>query len=773
MDLKQSESALAINHRPVGPVRPVFKQGDRAEVDPLRILWRHKIVIAIGLVLGASLGVGRAILNPSLYEAEATVELRGINDSFMGLDRVNPEADTGAAGDVSTQTYLIKSGSMRQRVIDRLSLELTPLVHNPSGFFGRLRRKLGLSVEEPVEAMREALVLANFYLEARPVGATRLLQIRTKSSSPEVSASFVNTVASEYASQALQSRSTTAIRTIQWIEGQLEETKIRLNEAESNMQAFLGRTGIQFVADTNTLDQSKLAHLQGELSAIQTDRIDKQARWELAKSSPIDSLPEILDDGRLRELTQHFVELREERAKLSSTLMPKHYKMRLMDAQIAELEETLTVEKSNLVQRIQNEYEAAAEREKMLSQAYGRQAQQIAGKTDTAAEYGALTREVESTQRVYDQLLEQLNTAHLAAAVPTETVRIVEDGHPAQEASEPRPTRDIVLGALAGGGGLFGLFFFLESRRQGRLTKVFVSPGNAGETLELPELGVIPSIEGGGQRERLNSRGGLQSVRAVREALGGHNKLRLVLKRNSKTLEAKPELVTWQQPPSLLAESFRITVTSILRGGGPDWRPAIVVTSPGPGEGKTTVASNLAIAMTQTGRRVVLIDADWRKPRLHKTFGVEREPGLVDWLVSAKTPSLEDCLRTMDIPGLTLMTAGRGAGDDAGSLAFSRRFPLLLEELRDRFDAVIIDTAPALHFVDARQLGRSADGMVLVIRAGETFRESMRLLHGQLTADGVQLLGTILNDWRPDDKTSSPYYSRQYDAYVKAYQEAD
>ena len=374
-----------------------------------------------------------------------------------------------------------------------------------------------------------------------------------------MSASYVNTVASEYASQALQSRSTTAIRTIQWIEGQLEETKVRLNEAESNLQAFLGRTGIQFVADTNTLDQSKLAHLQGELSAIQTDRIDKQARWELAKSSPIDSLPEILDDGRLRELTQRFVGLREERAKLSSTLMPKHYKMRLLDAQIAELEETLTVEKSNLVQRIQNEYEAAAGREKMLSQAYGRQAQQIAGKTDTAAEYGTLTREVESTQRVYDQLLEQLNTAHLAAAVPTDTVRIVEDAQPAQEASEPKPTRDIVLGSLAGGGGLFGLFFLLESRKQKRLTKVFVSPGNAGETLELPELGVIPSIEGGGrQPERGNGRGGLQSMRAVRSALGGQNKLRLVLKRHSETLGAQPELVTWQQPPSLLAESFRI-----------------------------------------------------------------------------------------------------------------------------------------------------------------------------------------------------------------------
>jgi capsular exopolysaccharide synthesis family protein len=173
--------------------------------------------------------------------------------------------------------------------------------------------------------------------------------------------------------------------------------------------------------------------------------------------------------------------------------------------------------------------------------------------------------------------------------------------------------------------------------------------------------------------------------------------------------------------------------------------------------------------MTQTGRKVLLVDADWRKPKLHKTLQVSREPGIVDWIEDAESPdlSLNACLRETEIPGLMLMPAGRDPEDAAGQLVYSKRLLELLRGLRTGFDVVLIDTAPALHFADARQLGRQSDGLVLVVRAGTTFREGAQRLQGQLRGDGVQLLGTVLNDWRADEGRDE-FYAKQYQAYVRA-----
>ena len=365
------------------------------------------------MLFGAFAALGWVIWQQPLYQAVTTVEILDLNQSFMGLDRVDPQAGSNnygaTAANIQTQTRIIMSASLRSRAAERMSLESTPLPPPSGDLFSKLRNRLGLPKQEPVERMREAIQIAARSVEARGVGASRLLEISTTSTSPEMAASFVNTLASEYMAQNLQLRSGSTLRTMQWMEGQLEEATSRLSQAQEKMRDLIRSSGRAFVSQQGTRDSNKLAQLQAELSAIQSDRVNKQARYEIARSSPPDSLPEILDDGRMRSLRDRLTELRRERAQLLATLTPRHYRVVQVDEQIREIEGTLEREKANLVRAIQNDYEAALRREKMLKQEYDRQIGAVASQIDNARELAGLRREVEMAQQAHDTLLQQLH----------------------------------------------------------------------------------------------------------------------------------------------------------------------------------------------------------------------------------------------------------------------------------------------------------------------------------------------------------------------------
>jgi capsular exopolysaccharide synthesis family protein len=283
------------------------------------------------------------------------------------------------------------------------------------------------------------------------------------------------------------------------------------------------------------------------------------------------------------------------------------------------------------------------------------------------------------------------------------------------------------------------------------------SPGDASWYAHVRELGVIPSARiDPGLRGFANgsvSRGSLTN---------GESKGRQKGSRGNSSVE----LATWMRKPSLVAESFRGTLASILlsreNGGSP--RPhVLVVTSPNPREGKSTVISNLAISLAEIGYRVLLIDADIRRPRLHKIFNQVNNWGLTD-LLSSATPVDEyppGIARDTDVPGIYLLPAGpRAAAPPA--LFHSDRFPALLKRFRADFDIVLIDTGPILHLAEARMMSRYADGVILVFRARQTSREAAVAAAQRLQEDGSLILGSILNDWDPSTAGYSSYYNSDY-----------
>ena len=285
--------------------------------------------------------------------------------------------------------------------------------------------------------------------------------------------------------------------------------------------------------------------------------------------------------------------------------------------------------------------------------------------------------------------------------------------------------------AIGFAGGMFVGIGFVFFRKQ--VNRSVREPGELSVQLNLPDLGAIPDI-----RQPFRARKALQSAPELSLMRTNGNDDLGFTGRNGKS--------------SLLAESFRATLPSILFGQPNALRPRIiVVTSPNAGEGKTTVAANLAVAIAEITHRVLVVDGDLRKSRLHSRFGVQNELGLAD-LLSANEPlkisDIEVAIQDTGLPGLFTLTSGTEK-DDSSSLFYSRRLPELLRLLRQEFDTVIIDSPPVLQVPDGRLLGRFADGMILVMRAGQTARESAIVARQRLADDGSTVLGTILNSWEP------------------------
>ena len=725
------------------------------KISHWRLAWSHNFLLTGFLLVGAVAGTAFVIFKTPLYEASTTVELVGVNQSFMNMSQVDPQAGTdtttASASNIQTQTKILTSRSILNRVLERISLEMTPVSSSPSTFFTKLRPRIPYTQQEPLEQMREAVAKAMRTVSAREVGVTRLIELKCESPSPDVAANFVNTLAAEHISQNLANRSSATQRTSQWMDSQLEEAKSRVQDAGEKLREFVQKSGMDFFPQQSTLADSKLRQLQADVAGIQADRIAKQARWELARNAPIDSLPDVLNDATLQNLKANIVSLRRDMAQLTATLTPEHYKVQRIQAQITELQQTLDKEETGVLKRLDNDYQEALRREKLLSAAYSTQTHTVGAQEDKASQYATLKRDVDMAQQLYSSLLQQANQAALIALVPTSNIRVVDPAVASTKPSSPIPLLDIPLGALMGAGLAYGFLWLRATARLKKVQQLFNAPGYTRAVLGVPELGVIPSAAIRPNKKMLKPPA-LRALGIVAEN-GGPQQL---------------EFATWQNKSSMLAESFRQTLTSIMRVKPEDHNPLYVVTSVGPGEGKTTLSANLAIAMASIGKRVLLVDADLRKGRLHTLFGLSDREGLRDLLTRTGPLSnivLENFVNSTQVPNLQVMTHGLAEATNPAVLFFSGRVQELTVILQRNFDFVLLDTGPALLFPDARLWGRHSDGVVLIVRAGVTYQEGAVRVCRRFQEDGVPVLGTILNDFAPRDDSKGNYQYYGYDSY--------
>jgi capsular exopolysaccharide synthesis family protein len=291
-----------------------------------------------------------------------------------------------------------------------------------------------------------------------------------------------------------------------------------------------------------------------------------------------------------------------------------------------------------------------------------------------------------------------------------------------------------------------------------RADRSLQQPGDLSLYLNVPELGVIPADKASnpgraGGRARANPADGLT---AGPDAASNGNRV---------------ALATLKRKPSMLAESFQNALTSILFSGQHDEGPRMIaITSAGPSEGKSTVVSNLAIALAEINQRVLVIDADMRRPRVHEIFGVSNEIGLSTLLnerSAIRTRPQSAYFAETEVPGLLVLPSGPTA-TNASNLLYSPRLQELLSALRAEFDAILIDTPPMLHLADARILAQHCDSVILVVRASKTTRDAALAALKKLEQDGTPVLGSILNDWDPAEGGHG-YGATYYKGYSKYY----
>jgi polysaccharide biosynthesis transport protein len=762
-------SHLPVPRAPYIDVRPEPEDG--GEDGGWRRHWQvfrsHKLFITLLTLLGLAIGFVAWVPRSPVYSAGTTLELLPINGSFMNMNAVDPMAMTAGVSDVTinaqTQISIIKSGSILGQAAQRSERENPSVLSAPTDPFSKIRSRLGVVPKEPVEAFKDAMEVAGMSLVVRLVPNTRIIEIRCESTIPEVAANYVNAIAEEYQYQSSMNRSRNAQNTSQWLAGQLDETKARLADAEAKLQEFVKKSGNLFASDTETLSSTRLKQLQGELAAAQTDRINKQTLYQASLTRPVESFsPEF--SGRVNEYNAEITKLQGQLAELSTTYTANHYKVQQVKSQIAELEIARERERKNILTRIQGDYEAAQNREKLLANAYASQAGAVSGEADKAATYATLKREVDILRQTLNSLLQENNQAAVASAVPVNSSRVIDLARPPVEPSGPKLWLHLVIGFLLGGMFGYGGAMLREGSRQKRIVERFGLPGYASRVLNIPELGVIPSAE-------IKTRPKLPLPHFSRKNGNGAGQLD-----NDKGLAKKPrqsvELVTWREKPSLLAESFRLTLASLTRRETNGAPPAIVlVTSPGPAEGKTTVATNIAIARAETNRRVLLLETDLRRPRIAAVFGLETTLGWGDLILQEgefRPDALDALIRPTDVPQLFALGGGAIAPESIHKVFNSPKVPLLLAALRRKFDMIVIDTPPVLRFPEARLMGRLSDGVVLVIRSDYTDRMDALAAQEKLWEDGIPILGTVLNDWNPaNDRQKNRSYGGYYPYYYR------
>jgi capsular exopolysaccharide synthesis family protein len=720
-----------------------------------QMLGRSKWLILTITVGFALLGGIIGLFQTPMYQARTALEVQGPNENFLNQKDMDPAASGGASSIesyVETQARILQDDALLDKTLTKLNLDQKPELVNAGGPLSKVRRLVGWPTAKP---SRDAVLRGAVQnLTVHASSQSHIVELSYDAPDPEVAANVANTLADEFIEQNLDNRWKARQRIAKWLSHELETLKGNVEKAAADLQTYARSTGLIFnQQESSTVAQDRLRQVQEEFSRAQAERVSRQSKYEMAAQSSPESLPDVLDDGPLRDAQMKLTELRRQEAELNSTFQPSYYKVKNVRAQIAEVEGILKKQRTHILERIRNEYQAAERRENLLGGTYHSQTGVVSDQAATSVHYQTLKREVETNRALYDSMLQKVREADITSAIRASNIRVISPAKRPGQPYKPKAGFNAGMGLVA---GLFLSIAYVFVREQ--TDRCFKAPGDASAYLNLQELGTIPKAN----REMSRSPA-LRPGDIVIDVAGDGT--------CAKLNGPEPiELASWKNELSPLAESFRTALASVWFTGQNEKRPRVfVLTSPNPSEGKTTVVSNLGISMANTNRRILLVDADIRKPRLHDIFGLDNRWGLGN-LLEEDSPvedyAFENLAFETRVPGLYVLPSGTG-DKNISSLRYHDRLADVLARFRLEFHAVLIDTPPVLKFADARLMGRLSDGVILVFRASETSRDDAGMALSRFQEDQTPVLGSILNDCDPRIGRYG-YGYRGYDRPTKA-----
>jgi capsular exopolysaccharide synthesis family protein len=687
----RSEEGLVVSRTGV-PARHVSRASSAQSRDLVRygdmLLRRWPTGLAIFLVVTAGVAIGVLRQTP-LYRASGLLEIRR---DATGTTQVQTlfSSERVAADDLETQFGILRSGTLARRVMAQLS----PTAPPP-----------GIRRAEVRELTADTL---QRNLAVTPKTGSRLVEISYESPNPALSAWVVNATLDTY----LQLRQEEARQSADWLEQQLAEARTKLEESEERLRAFLHANGLDLIetgkGETVQVLNERIQTVHQSLAEAQADRIDKQASVEQAGQG---AAAVELDSPVLRDLNVRIADLRREHARLSAAFHDEYPAVKAINLQIAEMERAIAREQTLVVQRAERDFQSALRREALIQQVVDREnalAQSLGQAPNVRGGYEALKREVVTNQAQFAALDSKLKDVSISAALKAANVGVVDRASPTPDSGGQSVPLAIGLAAMVGlvlgVGGMFLQEYLDTSMR---------TVEDVNEYLGLPTLAAIPGRIGG---PRLRFRPGAAPAPV--------HSWRLIDQQGRDT--------------SVLAEAFAALRTAVLLRDDASGPLTLLVTSANPGEGKTTVAVNLAMSLSRLNHRVLLIDANLRSPSVHDAIEAQGDRTLVDVLAGV-TPWKSSVRHVQE--NLDVVMAGRSDLSPADLLSL----PLLRQvvvQASDEYDFVLLDS-PALleHPADVHALASLADSVLLTVRQGVTPREAVAAALSQLH----RVSGVVLN----------------------------
>jgi capsular exopolysaccharide synthesis family protein len=686
---------------------------------------RHYRILLATTLLGLIAAYAVTKSQPAVFRAAATIEVQDLNENFLNLKEVSTLStapQSPSTNDLQTQLRILQSSSLIERVLNSLPKESAPPLPWLRAGWLRLRGS-----PAPPVTYEERIENASRNLGVKESRQARIVDLTYESTDPQYAAAFVNRLAHQYIDQSVESRMEISRGTTAWLGHQLDDLRAQLEESEKRLQAYAHASGLLVTAGEHHPAEDQLRQIQENLSKAQENRVMRQARMETAVKTPPDALEGPVG-GVLRGYREKLTDLRRQREDLVAVYTPDFDGVKRLDAQIRALETALRAENTATLQGIQADYGDSVRREKLLEDRYIRQINLVSQQADKAIQYGILKREVDGKSALYNTMLQRAAEARVASALRASNARLVDFARAPRLPYRPNLLLNLMWGGTAG--LLFGVMLGTGRERYDRRIK---KPGDLGVHLHVPELGVVPKIN------------------LLTSATPNSRPLARLNGSGARSQEASVEiaLASWTRSNSPVADSFRGIVASIIFSNEMARTPQVIaVTSARPGEGKTTVTTNLAAVLAHVQRKVLLIDGDLREPRLHHIFSQYNDYGFGDLLTlpGDHADLLSYVTRQTPLPNVWLVTPGPnnlGALD----LLYSNGMAELMSHAREEFDMILIDTPSMMDLPDARILGRIADGVILVAQAGATNREAAKVAMMRLQQDGTPVLGTVLNHW--------------------------
>lgn len=711
--------------------------------DYWRILRKRKwtVVVSIVVVFVAA-GLISVRMTP-IYDAVAQIIIsqRASNPlNFKDSDQSSLNAGS-QQDDISTQVKVMQSETMAKLVINRLNLDRRP------DFAGEQQTMssggIAVSQSPTQERSRQEKLIRKFLksLKVQQVPGTSLVEVKYSYPDPSLAAEIANAITSTFIEQNVKARYDSTMQAADWLSKQLADLQIKMEASQAKLVQYQKEHSIVGADDKQNLTVDKLDELNKELTQAQGDRIQKESLYQVAITSNPEGLGLVLQDPILMALRQQQTQLQTQYALLSTEFGSAYPKVLEVKNQLDQIDKNYREEVQNSVNRIQNDYQTALKREQMLQAALAQQTDVADQLNENAIEYKFLKQEADSNRLLYDGLLQKLKEASLAAGLDSSNIRIVDEARVPLHPARPNIPMNLEFALLIGLVGGVAIAFALEA-----LDTTIRTPDQAESISGLPILGVIP----------------LQSSfdKAVTSIAKAH--LFKTLPRNSNL--PRP-LISYLEPQSETAEAYRALRTSILLSSVSHPPRSILVTSSVPQDGKTMTCVNIGIVLAQQGKRILLIDADMRRPNIHKIFGMSGKTGLSNILTGGAKVS--DAIQATVQPNLFALLAGP-IPPHPSELLSSAMMQDLLKRWREEYDHIIIDTPPVLSVTDAVLLSVQTDAVILIIRSHQTSAAHVRRTRDLLQSVKASVLGVVVN---AADLTSPDYYYYYYGSKYRYYAE--